>query len=64
MLINLWAATCCPQMEETLLTNRIYLIYFSCNVEIYIYIERERDRETERERESFWLDAILHHNIF
>ena len=53
-------------MEETLLTNRIYLIYFSCNVEIYIYIyrERERDRETERERDSFWLDAILHHNIF
>ena len=38
-------------MEETLLTNRIYLIYFSCNVEIYIYRERERDRETERERE-------------
>ena len=38
-------------MEETLLTNRIYLIYFSCNVEIYIYRERERQRDRERERE-------------
>ena len=38
-------------MEETLLTNRIYLIYFSCNVEIYIYRERERETERQRERE-------------